>query len=227
MAAIIIAVIWGLQMQNRTVNSSDPGSGPSTAATAEAESEEIPQGMDEVDPADDPVEQAAPKPSNIPSAETDPESEPENLPKQAENVSEELVETANTQLDEFLESYSEVLAAPEEADENLTEDLEKTLQDAALGQVQASAAEYAANGWVMTGAPEIVASSVRELDEEAGPPTMTVFACVDSSPVKITTTTGTRVPSNAGRAMNIFELQQNDDESWVLVNMSFPDDPSC
>lgn len=226
-AAVSVAIIWGLQIQNGTLRAGNPGSESGTAAAPGSDTEEIPQGMDDVDPADDPVEQAAPDPSNVPSGPPATEAEPKNMPEQAENVSKDLAQTTETHLDAFYESYSKVLAAPEEAVESLNPELEETLQNAALGQVQASVQEYAANGWVMTGSPNVVASTVSKLDKDAEPPTMTVYACIDSSPVKITTTTGTQVPSNNGRSMNIIELQKNDDGSWIIVNTSFPDDPSC
>ncbi|MFI8413677.1 hypothetical protein ACIGB6_14585 [Paeniglutamicibacter gangotriensis] len=179
------------------------------------------------DPAQDPVELAAPDPSNIPIVQPVPPDEPKNLPNRPKHVSEEVNKEADTHVVEFLDTYAAVLAAPENAVDSISTDLSGLLQGSALGEVQASIAEYASNGWVLSGTPSVVASTISDLDLEAEPTSMTVYACVDSSEVKVSTTAGTPVPSNMGKAMNIIYLEQAKDESWKIVRTAFPDDPTC
>lgn len=220
LATIAIGIVWVLQLQSRE--------DPSVRAQTVAESPSVATDKTEVaDPSTDPVELAAPEPSNVPKASPKDTTPAKNLPKRAEKVTETVASAAKSQLQEFIEETSALLTKPEEAVDSLPLNLSKLLAGSALGEVQARAEEYRSNGWILKGNPSIVETTISEWDKDAIPESMTVYACVDSSDLKITTVAGTAVPTNNGRAMNIYHLEKSSKGDWKIVRTAFPEDPSC
>jgi len=90
-------------------------------------------------------------------------------------------------------------------------------------------AELKANGWTLSGDPTVKSAEVVSKDLNAAPPTVTVKACVDSTSVVTLDHDGQRVGSVAPAppAYNIYKMQQQADNSWLLVSHSFPANPAC
>lgn len=98
-----------------------------------------------------------------------------------------------------------------------------------VAEIEADLLELDSQGWQRTGTPVVASMSVLEQDEDASPPTATVQACIDSSDVQVLDSSGEPLPQDpsTARALNIYQLTQNEDGSWFIASRSFPSDPAC
>ena len=85
----------------------------------------------------------------------------------------------------------------------------------------AQAAEYAENGWTVSGSPKIVRMVVGRHGKE-----LRVRACVDQSAVVVTDAAGAKLPSNTGRTWMVFVLTPAA-RGWQVSDQTFPKDPDC
>lgn len=94
--------------------------------------------------------------------------------------------------------------------------------------VAATAVEYAAMGYRQIGTPTVAAVEVLEVDLEATPPTATVLACIDNSTTDVVDRKGNSVRNEGtpSRSRYLYTLHYVDGQ-WGIVNMTFPDDPTC
>ncbi|MGW8482198.1 hypothetical protein ACWGJP_03625 [Microbacterium sp. NPDC055903] len=142
-------------------------------------------------------------------------------------------EVGELEEDQALDVIQTALAAPI-ASVGTSADLQELLRDVAAdsyaAELEAQWQEYAANGWTVTGTPELISADVTDLDTDASPATAAVTACIDSSAVTIEDAAGEPIgdPSaRAERALHLFSLAQGDDGTWRITAHSFPNDPKC
>lgn len=112
---------------------------------------------------------------------------------------------------------------------NLTDTVGRLAGDAVLAEVAAELLELEANGWTREGSPKVASLEVVDSTPDGHPPTFTIEACIDSSEVTVFDSTGQPIGDDSGpdRAINIYNLEQQDDGSWIIVSHSFPNDPAC
>ena len=102
--------------------------------------------------------------------------------------------------------------------------------DAYAAELESQWIELISQGWTVSGEPAIVSASVTELDTSGAPAKASVTACVDSSAVVISDSSGSPIGDPAAmtpRATHLFGLEQGDDGRWRISFHSFPDDPTC
>lgn len=97
-----------------------------------------------------------------------------------------------------------------------------------LDTLEASILEYTELGWTQIGAPEVVDSTVLELDEEGDPPTARVEVCLDHDQVDVVDSEGASMIDESAemRVKSIFTLTFVEGR-WVAVAQDFTDDLSC
>ncbi|OLT41882.1 hypothetical protein BJF86_02425 [Serinicoccus sp. CNJ-927] len=97
-----------------------------------------------------------------------------------------------------------------------------------LSDIEASVLEYTENGWTQEGTPELVSSTVLELDQQADPPTALVEVCLDHSAVRVLDANGQSLTdeSAAQRVPSVLSLAFQDDR-WIAVGQAFTDESTC
>lgn len=107
-------------------------------------------------------------------------------------------------------------------------DLSTVATGAVLGELQATAAEFAAMGWTQQGIPAIVDLRVLQAPSPTSPTDAVVEACLDNTDARIVDETGrdVRPPDTPKRSLNIYVLRLVGD-AWLVAQHSFPDDPNC
>lgn len=97
------------------------------------------------------------------------------------------------------------------------------------GEVEATAAEYAENGWHQEGAPKIVWTHQVGAHLEKRPPQVTVEVCVDSTGVRVVDANGKRAPGTADKPARVPQLYTlvKTGEGWKLARHSFPREATC
>jgi len=121
---------------------------------------------------------------------------------------------------EAMAGINQALVAPDKAASTLRDDL---VAGAAREAVLAQAAEYADNGWQVSGEPRIVRMVVRPRGD-----LLRVRACVDQSDVVVTDATGKKLPRGAqgDRTWMVLTLSPVD-KGWRVTDQTFPDHPDC
>jgi hypothetical protein len=131
------------------------------------------------------------------------------------------VSTAVDTVGRAMAGMNSALAAPGDAGAVLDGHL---VAGAAREALLAQAAEYADNGWTVSGAPRIV----RMVVHKAAGGGLQVRACVDQSAVVVKDRDGHKLPpgSAGSRTWMIFLLGRAGD-GWQVTDQTFPDDPDC
>lgn len=124
-----------------------------------------------------------------------------------------------------LSASSKALGDPDGAS---TESLDVVADDAALAAIESQVHEYQVLGWSQVGTPEIVSTEIVALDDDADPPTARVQVCLDHSTVQVLDSQGVSMVDESApmRTLQLWTLEQTDGV-WVLVDQTFPDDPTC
>lgn len=107
--------------------------------------------------------------------------------------------------------------------------LGRVAQGFVQGEIAATAAEFAKNGWHQEGAPTVVWSHTVERHLDAQPPSVTIEACVDSSDVRILDQHGKPVLGTTDkppRVPNLYTLVKTHG-TWKVTGHSFPRQPTC
>ena len=99
---------------------------------------------------------------------------------------------------------------------------------AALDDLQIAVEELQAGGLTQIGEPVLVSAVVTSDELEATPPTATVLVCLDYSKVDLVNSAGESAKDATApqRVSTILRLVKQDD-SWLVADRTFPDDPSC
>ncbi|KRE78527.1 hypothetical protein ASG71_11710 [Arthrobacter sp. Soil763] len=99
----------------------------------------------------------------------------------------------------------------------------------AYDSLLAKASEYKANGWHLDGKPKVVSTKVVRYQPGAQPPTVTLNVCVDSSAVSVLTSAGATVQKGSAndRSLNVMTLVQSATRTWLVSQVTFPDNPDC
>ncbi|OZM70341.1 hypothetical protein CFN78_25815 [Amycolatopsis antarctica] len=110
------------------------------------------------------------------------------------------------------------------------QDLDAAAEGFAKGEVEATMAEFTANGWRQEGTATVTEVRTVASDPGADPPTATVWACVDSSGVRIVDETGQVVSERAAgdgtRVPHLYTMVLSGDR-WKAIDHTFPPEPSC
>ncbi|WP_159615777.1 hypothetical protein [Arthrobacter zhaoguopingii] len=135
-------------------------------------------------------------------------------------------EKASTVSRDYVGKTASVLAA---AKTPTADELKALAVGPAQGAILAQAAEFESNNWRQEGVPTIAGLEIVAYDGAATPARMTVNACIDSSKVRVVTDEGVvlREGSDGNRSLNILSLVRGDGGTWLVEEISFPDDPSC
>ena len=99
----------------------------------------------------------------------------------------------------------------------------------ALAELEAQQSELDSSGWTRRGAVKVEKLTVVGSQLEAKPPTVVVQACMDSTRVSLHDAKGVPVKStnrDSQRSANTVTLQYLGGR-WLVVERSFPKDPSC
>ncbi|WP_130011467.1 hypothetical protein [Serinicoccus sediminis] len=134
-------------------------------------------------------------------------------------------EVAPDLVDPVVDVSSEALSVPTEVDWDAV--VSATGGDL-LQDLEASVLEYTENGWTQEGSPELVESTVLEVDEGASPPTARVEVCLDYAQVNRLDANGESLtdPDAEQRVRSIYELEFVEGR-WVGVAQTFDDDITC
>ncbi|WP_445154371.1 hypothetical protein ACTWLI_13915 [Arthrobacter sp. Hor0625] len=99
----------------------------------------------------------------------------------------------------------------------------------AYDSLMAKASEFKANGWHLAGKPKVVSTKVVRYEPGAEPPTVTLNVCVDSSAVSVLTSAGATVQKGSARdrSLNVMTLVQSATRTWLVSQVTFPDNPDC
>ncbi|MBJ2119701.1 hypothetical protein I6N91_01750 [Arthrobacter sp. MSA 4-2] len=135
-------------------------------------------------------------------------------------------EKASTVSRAYVGKTASVLAA---AETPTADELKALAVGPAQGAILAQAAEFESNNWRQEGVPTIAGLEIVAYDGAATPARMTVNACIDSSKVRVVTDEGVvlREGSARSRSLNVLSLVRGDGGTWLVEEISFPDDPSC
>lgn len=122
------------------------------------------------------------------------------------------------------------LSAPlTESEDN--EDLAARIGGFAAGayaaELEAQWQELVVNGWSISGAPEIVTTTVEIADDERS---AVATSCIDATAVHVLDSAGEPIGADAAsgnRALHRFTLTRGDDDVWRVTGHDFPDDPAC
>lgn len=105
---------------------------------------------------------------------------------------------------------------------------EETATGMALEDLTVGAFEFAENGMMQRGAPEIISAALTAIDDSATPPSAIVLVCLDYSAVDVVTLDGTSIkdPDAPNRVPTILELQEIEGR-WLVAKRTFPDQAEC
>lgn len=97
-----------------------------------------------------------------------------------------------------------------------------------LDSIDVAVMEYAELDWAQVGTPELVSSTVLELQEDATPPTAQVEICLDHSAVDVVDPDGVSVLDEKAetRVKSMLTLDYVDGR-WVAIAQDFADELSC
>ncbi|WP_010147524.1 hypothetical protein [Serinicoccus profundi] len=134
-------------------------------------------------------------------------------------------EAAADLVDPVIDVSSEALTVPTEVDWDA---VVSVTGGNLLSDVESTVLEYTENGWTQEGTPELVSSSVLEVDEESTPAVARVEVCLDYSPVTRLDANGESLtdPEAEQRVRSIFSLEFVDGR-WVAVDQAFEAETSC
>lgn len=152
---------------------------------------------------------------------------PSAAPQPVRGVPAALRQQARASATDYLDTVSDTLADPRAATASKGIGGGR-LTGAALAQLTNQATELAGNDQRVLGRPRVVSAAVT--DRSASPPTLTVAVCVDNSRVKVVDRSGKELRSGAAakkeRSLNLLTLVRRSG-TWVVTDLTFPDDPSC
>jgi hypothetical protein len=99
----------------------------------------------------------------------------------------------------------------------------------AYDSLMARTTEFEANGWHIEGKPKVVSTKVVRYQPSAKPPTVTLNVCIDSSAVSVLTKAGVTVQKGSAkdRSLNVMTLVQSPMRTWLVSEVTFPDNPAC
>ncbi|EYT56069.1 hypothetical protein H490_0105025 [Leucobacter sp. UCD-THU] len=109
----------------------------------------------------------------------------------------------------------------------LAKQIEGFAAGAYAAELEAQWQELVVNGWSISGAPEIVKTSVETAADERS---AVAVSCVDATAVRMLDSAGVPIGADAAstnRALHRFTLTRGDDDVWRVTNHDFPDDPAC
>lgn len=134
-------------------------------------------------------------------------------------------EAATALVDPVIEVSNEALTVPTDVDWDA---VVSVTGGNLLSDVESTVLEYTENGWTQDGTPELVSSSVLEVDEESTPAVARVEVCLDYSPVTRLDANGESLtdPEAEQRVRSIFSLEFVDGR-WVAVDQTFEAAISC
>ncbi|WP_256838331.1 hypothetical protein [Ornithinimicrobium faecis] len=134
-------------------------------------------------------------------------------------------ESADDLVAPVVAEQSRALEMPEEVD---WDSVVSVADDGLLAAIEVSILEYTELGWTQVGVPELVSSTLLEVDEEAAPPTARVEICVDHDQVDVVDSDGVSMIDSAAekRVKSILTLNMVDGH-WVAIAQDFTDELSC
>lgn len=107
-------------------------------------------------------------------------------------------------------------------------ELEDAVAGAALEDLRVEALEFAANGIVQRGSPDLVSATPVRVDVEGEPQSVTVLVCLDYSSVDFLTPDGDQIKdANAqNRVPSIVTLDRLEGR-WLVTERAFPEEDEC
>lgn len=134
-------------------------------------------------------------------------------------------EAAADLVDPVIDVSSEALAVPTEVD---WDTVVSVTGGNLLRDVESTVLEYTENGWTQEGAPELVSSSLVEVDEASTPATARVEVCLDYAAVSRLDANGKSLtdPEAEQRVRSIFSLEFVEGR-WVAMDQTFEAEISC
>ena len=113
-------------------------------------------------------------------------------------------------------------------DPEISYSLEDVAVGAALEDLNIQALEFAENGMVQRGEPELISATPLESEVDADPPSISALVCLDYRSVEYLTPDGHEIkdPDAQSRVPRIVKLDRVEDR-WLVAEVTFPDEDEC